>query len=239
MTAMHATPARPLFRPVAHAAQRGVALIFALITLVALLLATLALVRTVDTNALLIGNLGFKQDATAAADQGAQQAIAWLTANKYGLQSDVIASGYYASTQEYQADGVTPKPPLDATGGQLPDTATRQLIDWTGDGCRTQPQGSFGNCSLKPFTGATLDGNQISYVVLRQCSKAGDYQADTSIHCANYLGASSGGAANRGSRDYGHNGPDSQSATTPYFRILVRVAGARDTVSFTETIVHF
>jgi len=224
--------------PQPRIAQRGVALIFALVTLVALMLATLALVRSVDSNALLIGNLGFKQDATAAADQGTQQAIAWLTANKYALNADVVASGYYASTQEYEADGVTAKPPLDATGAQLSGRPTRQMIDWDGDGCRTQPQDSFGECRLKPFVGAAIDGNQISYVVLRQCSKAGDYLVDTSIQCAKYLGASGGGAEGHGSIDY-RTGPGGVTTAAPYFRILVRVSGARDTVSFTETVMHF
>jgi hypothetical protein len=47
--------------------QRGSALIFALMTLVALMLAAVALVRSVDTSSRVLGNLGFKQEATAAA----------------------------------------------------------------------------------------------------------------------------------------------------------------------------
>lgn len=55
--------------------QQGVSLIFALVALVALMLGALAMVRNVDSGTQLLGNLGFKQDATAAADQATRQAI--------------------------------------------------------------------------------------------------------------------------------------------------------------------
>ena len=64
-----------MHRFIALRRQQGAALIFALITLVILGLATLSLVRSVDTGALLLGNLSFKQDATAAGDQAARKAF--------------------------------------------------------------------------------------------------------------------------------------------------------------------
>ena len=64
----------PIVRPPRHAAQRGVSLIFALLALGAMLLAAVALVRAVDSGALVLGNLGFKQDATSAADRATEYA---------------------------------------------------------------------------------------------------------------------------------------------------------------------
>ena len=52
-------------RPARRRAQRGVSLLFALMALAAMLLAAVALVRSVDSGALVLGNLGFKQEATA------------------------------------------------------------------------------------------------------------------------------------------------------------------------------
>ena len=43
-------------------AARGASLVFAMITVVALSLAAVALVRSVDTGLNILGNLGFKQD---------------------------------------------------------------------------------------------------------------------------------------------------------------------------------
>ena len=74
-----------MFKHTAHPKRlrrsQGVALIFALITLVALMLGALALVRNTDTAALVLGNLGFKQDATQSADQATREAINWLNIN--------------------------------------------------------------------------------------------------------------------------------------------------------------
>ena len=56
----------PLRRKYALVRQRGMSLVFALLALAALSLAGIALVRSVNTSSLVIGNLGFKQGATAA-----------------------------------------------------------------------------------------------------------------------------------------------------------------------------
>ena len=69
--------------PASPKRQNGATLLFALLTLVALMLSTLALVRSTDIAALLMGNLGFKQDATASSEQAARQAVA-LAAGKFG-----------------------------------------------------------------------------------------------------------------------------------------------------------
>ena len=62
--------------------QRGVVLFIALIVLVAMALAGIALVRSVDTGILVAGNIAFKQGATNAGDQGLEAARTWLVTNK-------------------------------------------------------------------------------------------------------------------------------------------------------------
>ena len=61
------------------ARQRGMSLLFTIMTLVVLSLAAVALVRSVDIGALIVGNLAFKQDATAASAVVAAEAIAALS----------------------------------------------------------------------------------------------------------------------------------------------------------------
>lgn len=55
--------------------QRGVVLFFALIALVAMSLAAVALIRSVDTSTLIAGNLAFKQATKNSAEAGIEAAI--------------------------------------------------------------------------------------------------------------------------------------------------------------------
>lgn len=78
--------------------QRGISLIFALLALAAISLAAVALVRSVDGGSLVIGNLGFKQDTTRAADRAAEAARIWLTTSGQDPSADGAAgTGYYAA----------------------------------------------------------------------------------------------------------------------------------------------
>jgi len=212
-----------------------VTLLFALITLVALLLATLALVRSVDTSTLLMGNIGFKQDATATADQATKTALAWLAAKSTVLNTDSLSQGlgqgYYASTKEIASNGTTALDPVDATGQQIAGS-NRQVVDWTHDNCTT----STGYiCSVAVSTSGS---NSARYVIFRLCSLPGDYTSTGYMgSCAFPANGSGGSASVRGELNYAESGRFS-SASGPYFRIVVRVQGARNTTSFTETIVH-
>jgi hypothetical protein len=92
--------------------QHGVALFFALIALLAMSLAAVALIRSVDTSTLIAGNLAFKQSASSSGDAGIETAIAWLAATQAannGLSPSVVtnpahplnntsaANGYYSN----------------------------------------------------------------------------------------------------------------------------------------------
>ena len=58
--------------------QRGATLIIALIVLVAMTLAGVAMMRSVDTATVVAGNIAFKQSTVNAADQGLQTGYKWL-----------------------------------------------------------------------------------------------------------------------------------------------------------------
>ncbi len=60
--------ARVVFARARRSGQRGVALFFALICMVAIMLAAVMLVRSVDTATLIAGNLAFQQSATRSGD---------------------------------------------------------------------------------------------------------------------------------------------------------------------------
>ena len=67
--------------------QRGVVLFFALIALVVMSLAAVALIRSVDTNTLIAGNLAFKQASTSSGDIGVESAIATLTKTEADMKA--------------------------------------------------------------------------------------------------------------------------------------------------------
>ena len=206
--------------------QRGLSLLFALLALVALSLAAVGLVRSVGTGSLVVGNLGFKKDATGTADRGAELAIAWLQNNLAGttLDQDVLASGYYA----------TSKDALDPTGRNTA-AATRAVVDWNGDNCATV-SGSFSAC-LDASAASTVGTNAVNWVITRLCASAGS-KDDVSNSCATSLTSGTADDPNSGSREYGNEDLGS-TTSSPYYRVIVRTVGGRNTVSYTETIVHF
>lgn len=207
-----------------RARQRGMTLLFSLLALAALSLASVALIRSVETGSLVIGNLGFKQDATAAASQGAESAITWLRANiGTNLQTDKAASGYYAASRDA----------LDVTG-QGSTSATRAVVDWAGDQCNTYD--NYGSC-VKASAELSLNGgaNRVRYLITRLCASEGD---PTAVDCAFPLRSATTSGGNKGVLDYKAGKATVAVTTLQYYRIVVRSQGARGTVAFTETIVQ-
>jgi type IV pilus assembly protein PilX len=219
---MKANPTRWLRRR----SPRGASLIFALLAVLLLSLAAAGLVRTVGTGSLAVGNLGFKREATAAADRGAELAIAWLQANASGatLDNDAAASGYYA----------TAKQALDPTGRNT-SASTRVVVDWDGDNC-AGVSGAYTAC-IDPTAANTVGSNQVRWLITRLCAANGDKDA-VGNSCATSVGGSADDT-NSGSIDYSNRGGLVSATTNPYYRIVVRAVGARNTTSVIETIVHF
>jgi Tfp pilus assembly protein PilX len=79
--------------------QRGVVLFIALIVLVAMSLAGIGMVRSIDTGNLIAGNLAFKQSTLNASDLGVETAFQWLLtqAGTTALDANITANGYYAT----------------------------------------------------------------------------------------------------------------------------------------------
>ncbi|HXF66769.1 MAG TPA: hypothetical protein VNK67_08760 [Burkholderiales bacterium] len=84
-------------KPANRGRQRGAVLFIALIVLVAMTLAGIAIMRSVDTATLIAGNLAFKQGTIQSSDNGIEQAYQWLLANRATLVNDNPAQGYFSS----------------------------------------------------------------------------------------------------------------------------------------------
>lgn len=223
------TRLRGLPPPQQHAArtQAGASLLFALITLVALALAATALVRSVDTGAIVLGNLGSRQATTSAADRAAQRAIIWLSTNAASLSNDAPGNGYFSTS----LDGV------DFTGFQG-TAAGRALVNWDVDGaCTYATAGGVCTAAITPGPVVPIDAaTNARYLITRLCLNSGS-SAAAGQTCASPPKLKERANERRGLVNYS-NLAMSQSTPVPFYRIIVRVVGPRNATSYTETIVN-
>lgn len=208
------------------ALQSGVSLLIVLVALVLMSLAAVGLIRMVDTGTLIVGNVAFKQSTTSAADRGTERGINFLQSNNSGttLYANNVGAGYYASSMDE----------LDVTGKA--NRATRILVDWNDNNCSYAASGSYASC-IAPSAKNTTNGYTTRYVITRMCRTTGDPNA-TGNGCAKPISSANGLSPKRGELKYGE---DKRFAAVagPYFRVVVRAEGPRNTVSFTETYIHF
>lgn len=199
--------------------QAGVALVMALIVLVAMTLAGLAMMRSVDTSSLVAGNLAFKQSAAISADAGVEAAIAWLSANASALNSDDEANGYSASSQAA----------FDLTGNDTP--AATDDLNWND---KTQ------------VVQRAVDsaGNQVSYVIHRICDTEGEFDP---AKCATAPTTDSKRSSGSGigilqpllsyQKDENQGSSEGAGSWNAVYRITVRVVGPRSNVSFVQAVI--
>ncbi|MCC7546494.1 MAG: hypothetical protein IT532_01885 [Burkholderiales bacterium] len=86
--------------------QGGLVLFIALIVLVAMTMAGIGMVRSIDTGTMVAGNLGFKQSAINSAESGLREAYQWLVDNAGGggLSNTNTGKGYYSSRPANEPD---------------------------------------------------------------------------------------------------------------------------------------
>ena len=190
-------------------AQQGVVLFVSLIILVAMTLAGIALMRSVDTNVLIAGNLAFRQANTMYADTGVEAARAWLTANTASLNNN-------------------------QPGGALHYWANYQLgVNFLG----TAPvAGDNYNWAQAATVAAPDPAYTIAYVIHRLCGGTGA-PSDASAKCMQASaggGSGSSGLGTKGVVSYGVQALPGIS--TIYYRVTVRVRGPRNTLSYVQAI---
>ena len=127
-------------------AQSGAVLFIALIVLVAMTLAGIAIMRSVDTGNQIAGNAAFKQGTLTSVDRGFDVAFDFLKNNVVTglLDQDYPAEAYYAA--------VSRDPAVDPP-------------DWSDDNTWTNAK----------VVGTDAAGNTISYIIHRMCYDKGRY----------------------------------------------------------------
>ena len=133
-----------LRRPAAPRRQRGVVLFMALIALVALTLAGLAMVRSVDTGNVIAGNMAFRQAAMQQADVGIEAAFIALPGIVSTSKDADIANQYFAIRQVVNALGVP------------------NAVAWASVPCRDNANATV-TCSAQDY--------QVKYVIDRLCER--------------------------------------------------------------------
>ena len=147
--------------------QRGYMLMLVLVALVAMMVSGIALVRSIDTNQLVAGNLASRNSTLHSADLAVQEAVNWIQANAINgvLNGDVPASGYYAEEQEPNWTHPATWSVCTTTSGTTP--------------CYNSNDGA---------------GNQVSWLIHRMCSTAGSPNAAGQF-CSSLNGSASNGGS--------------------------------------------
>ena len=205
---------KPLNNKPLNNKQGGVVLFIALIALVVMSLAAAALIRSVDTNTLITGNLSFKQSALVSSDRGLETAIGWVNtqavANLATLNADNVANAYFSTFDALDLDN---------------RAVLRTAATWTA------------NSALATGTGITAGrendtGNEIRYIVQRMCREpnVAPSTADCQFGAAGEENNSIGGEHDLKL--------DIKAPPSPVYRVTVRVTGPKNTVSYTQTYVY-
>jgi len=204
-------PLAPLTR------QRGVILFIALIVMVAMSLAAIALVRSVDTTSQVIGNLAFRQASILPANLAIEDAAQGLFADSGGpriadIRNDTPLQNYYASHSQaagWDDQFGVPQP--------LQTKAAAQAL------ARQLPQDN--------------SGNTVTYVTERLCnpdvtSPPRPADNSTDITWCDLIAPKGGGC---------HTINEQCAFDVPpeaFYRVTVRVDGPQNTVSFVQAVLR-
>jgi type IV pilus assembly protein PilX len=212
-------------------AQQGVVLFIALIVLVAMSLAGVALLRSVDTNVLIAGNLAFRQGATMAGDWGVEDARKLLDRNSRDPITNTPLTILNSDTPVLAQLAGIPNPPWPNTTYYA---TWQQNLDLTGNTSTTADDFDWSGARSM---GTDAGGNQVSYVVHRLCEQAIG-SGDAGNNCVRSTGGS-GAASDDGTKGVvSYGGTALPGTSTVYYRVTVRIVGPRNTVSYVQAILN-
>lgn len=199
--------------------QSGIALFVALIVMVALSLAGVALIRSIDTTTAVTGNIAFRQSALLQANWAVEEAIAHVYNGDTKLDpgsmidtNDNDTSKYYYATYDPSKDSTKSAQPALPSG--IPD------VLWTKSGAWPQ--------ALTPDANT---GNSVKYVIQRMCETAlplpsGPTQGQCELmQPKQALGTTTGDEA-------------INVGKFPLYRVTVRVDGPNNSLAFVQAMIR-
>lgn len=203
--------------------QRGVVLFFTLVALVAMMLAAVALIRSVDTSTLISGNIAFKQAATTSGDTGVEAAVNWLATTQTANSGiNVLNDGSH---------------PFNVTGGTGSYTNAGYYSNADPTVSLTDGTGIVWDNTDSTLVGTDAAGNTTRYIIQRMCRTA-----NQPVQSANCL--FSGAVEDQNGQNiplpqdicFGAGCPSAGQA--PMMRITSRTTGPRNTVSYVQAFVY-
>ncbi|MEW6513969.1 MAG: hypothetical protein AB1443_08210 [Pseudomonadota bacterium] len=222
------------FSSVISARQRGVVLFLALIALVAMSLAAVALMRSVDTGTIIAGNLAFKQSAVTSGDSGPEGAIAWLAntaaANAsdprvdplHPFNNDAPGTAYFSS--------ISLAAPLDLFAEA---TWTANSAPATGNLYDAQGNEYYDLAHTKPT------GNTVRYIIQRMCRTPNQLLSEADCLFGGVPGSGDPmGVGGGGGQNPNAAAPEVNQAGNPIYRITARVIGPKNTVSYIQAYAY-
>ena len=201
-----------LLRAAPPARQRGVVLFIALIVMVALSLAAIALIRSVDTTTTVIGNLAFRQASILPANMAVEEAAAALFQDADiahviripDRDSNLPAENYFAFWQNSDDARGIPAQLQKRTAF----TQTKMLVDASLSGAQTE----------------------VRYVIERVCKSAAPPIAATNENC-DLLPPPGPFGTTVGDKSL-------TLPSVPYYRVTIRVDGPQNTASFVQAMLR-
>lgn len=202
--------------------QRGVVLFFTLIALLAMSLAAVALIRSVDTSTMIAGNLAFKQAATSSGDAGIEAAVGWLAATQ---AANVALNVLTDPAHPFNITNLAVRPGYHSNVN--PALNLFAAATW--------------NDVNNVLVGTDGSGNTIRYIIQRMCRNANVAIAAVPISADCLF---SGAIVDTN----GQNIPLPQdictgagcpvAGQTPQIRITARTTGPKSTVSYVQAFVY-
>lgn len=209
---------KPRFELARATKQRGVVLFFTLIALLAMSLAAVALIRSVDTSTMIAGNLAFKQSATASGDAGIDAAVTWMA----GIEAANNAINVLND----------PGHPFNVT-----DLATRPGYHSSADPALDLTADATWDDVNNVLVGTDGSGNTVRYLIQRMCRNANQAVQNADCLFSGALEDSSGQAIPLPQEVCDGDGCP-VAGQTPQIRITSRATGPKSTVSYVQAFVY-
>jgi type IV pilus assembly protein PilX len=199
------------------ASQRGVVLLFTLIALVILLVASIALVRSLNTSLFTAGNIGFKRDLQNQGERAVNQVLTAFDPG--GLLASIDNRKIHVFTSNYSASF------LKTNSYGIPEALEKSDTD-------------FAAVWKAPDIDVADQKIKVRYVVDRLCNSTGDEQDLGSGGCilADSTASPGTSASNLQSAEKSlGTGLAGAIPISVVYRISIRVTGPRNTQSFFQS----
>lgn len=210
-------------------AQAGIVLFFALLALAVMSIAAVALIRSVDTNALLSGNMVFRQSASATSSVALEGVTQSITQNISLVNSvrHFPGQGYYANCSRFDA-----QPNLSVCDGSQLTT-----MAWDDTNSRLVPDQVDGNAEIR--NGIDRQGNQIRYVIERMCNfnETEINAGNAAMDAARCLMASTTRCRPPINIPDPNQLPCANQGTSPLYRLTLRISGPKNTLTFMQSFI--